>query len=493
MSWHGPYVVAWSPDRATHPTEGLRVLIEVMEIGGHRKLRGQSAAADAHNWSPQAKHSLAQANAGARSARQGRRLFIVTQTLQSMENIPMTMPIARSSRFPHLCLLALLLLGMPMTEQVTNAQKKGGNTQPPPEPILPAARYVLTWLDGGAGWEALFPRDINQSGDVVGPAVDLNHTGPDSAFAHSSSTGVSVNLNGLAADWWDLNAAEPTLAAGWRAINAYGINDNGLIVGSATNADPNLPARPFILVGAFGLEPYFLLLPTMGAGNEYGRRINNQGEAVGASDLGVVRYRQNLTGNWPYYEATLAIPSAIDHVMDINENGHIVARASNEGGSYRQRSTGETEFVAGHQFWAVSSGPREMISGLRDYPKRGTKNGLAGGALRMPLFGAATEALVIPDTLYARALNDEGDTVFEDSGRGFLYYDAINPSTGTLYGVNGDGILPLDKLVVNQDAAWLDGGMRVDGIRNRDATALGQMCGFFHGAYRGFLLTPFVP
>ncbi|MEX2140205.1 MAG: hypothetical protein WD894_13150 [Pirellulales bacterium] len=392
------------------------------------------------------------------------------------------------------CLLGVVLLGLSLTQQVTNAQKRGGNQPPPAEPVLPAARYTLTWINGGAGWEALFPLDINQSGDVAGWAFDMNHTGPDSAFAHRSSTGVSLNLNELTADWWDLNAAEPTLAAGWRATRASGINDNGLIAGSASNADANLPSRAFILVSAFGPEPYFLLLPTVGAGNHYGSAINNQGEAVGsATDLGVVRYKPSFAGNWPYYEATLAIPSAnIDGVMDINDNGHIVARAST-GGSYRQKSTGETEFVADHQFWAVSSGPRELISGLRSYPKRGTKNGLPGGALRMPLFGLTTEALVIPDTLYARALNDEGDMVFEDSGRGFLYYDAINPSTGTLYGVNGDGILPLDKLVANQDAAWLDGGMRVDGIRNRDATALGQMCGFFHGSYRGFLLTPYVP
>jgi hypothetical protein len=395
-----------------------------------------------------------------------------------------------------ICLLGVVLLGLSMTEQAANAQKGGGNKPPPAEPVLPAARYALTWLDGGTGWEALSPADINQSGVVVGRAYDPNaqFTSPASAFAHSSSTGVTVNLSGLAAAWWDLNAAEPTLAAGWRAYGASGVNDNGLIVGSASNADSNLPARPFILVDAFGLEPYFLLLPTVGAGNHYGRRINNGSEAVGASDLGVVRYRPNLTGNWPYYEATLAIPSAnIDGVMDINDNGHVVARASNEDGSYRQKNTGETEFVARHEFWAVNSGPREMVSGRR--PKTGGKNGLAGGAIRMPLFGSATEALVFPDTGYARALNNEGDTVFEAfTTRGFVYYDAINPSTGTRYGVNGDGILPLDKLVVNQDADWLDdGGTRLDGITNRDATALGQICGRVPGLHRGFLLTPYVP
>jgi hypothetical protein len=199
-----------------------------------------------------------------------------------------------------------------------------------------------------------------------------------------------------------------------------------------------------------------------------------------------------LTGNWPYYEATLAIASAnIEGLMDINDNGHLVARALSSGGSYRQKSSGETEFVAGFEFWAVNSGLSEMVCGRRSTTKG--KNGLTGGSFRMPLFGVVTEALVFPDRGYARALNDEGDTVF-DSGRGFVYYDAINPSTGTLYGVNGDGILPLDKLVVNQDADWLDGGgIRLEGIRNRDATGLGQICGRAQGRERGFLLTPFVP
>jgi hypothetical protein len=389
------------------------------------------------------------------------------------------------------CLLGIVLLGLSLTEQVTKAQKGGGNKPPPAEPVLPAARYVLTWLDGGAGWEALIPANINQTGVVVGWAYDpsAQYTSPQSAFAHSSSSGVTLNLSELAADWWDLNAAEPTMAEGWRAYTANGVNDDGLILGSAAQTGTNAPARPFILVGAFGPEPYFLLLPTIGAGNEYGRRINNGGEAVGASDLGVVRYKPSFAANWPYYQAILAVPSAnIDGVMDINDNGHVVARTSN--GSYRQKSTGETELVASHEFWAVNSGPSEMVSGRR--PK---KNGLAGGAIRMPLFGTAAQALVFPDTGYARALNDEGDTVFEAfTTRGFLYYDAINPSTGARYGVNGNGILPLDKLVVNQDADWLDdGGTRLDGITSRDATGLGQICGRVPGLPRGFLLTPFVP
>src|SRR5688572_3981854 len=75
---------------------------------------------------------------------------------------------------PATCLLVVVLLALSTTQQVTNAQKRGGNTPPPPEPVLPAARYTLTWLDGGAGWEALFPRDINQSGVVVGWAYDPN-------------------------------------------------------------------------------------------------------------------------------------------------------------------------------------------------------------------------------------------------------------------------------------------------------------------------------
>ncbi|MEX2139003.1 MAG: hypothetical protein WD894_07060 [Pirellulales bacterium] len=421
------------------------------------------------------------------------------RTWLSASSVRLATSVPRSLRATSL--LGIVLLGLSMTEQVTNAQKRGGNTPPPPEPVLPAARYSLTWLDGGTGWEALIPHDINQSGVVVGRAYDPNaqFTSPQSAFAHSSSTGVSINLNGLAAAWWDLNAAERTSALGWRAINAIGINDNGLIVGSASNTDPNLPTRAFILVDAFGVEPYFLLLPTVGAGDHYGRRINNQGEAVGsATDSGVVRYKATFADNWPYYQATLAISADVDGVMDINDNGHLVARAIT-GGSYRQKSTGETDFVAGHGFSGVSSGLSEMVCGRR--PKTNGKNGLPGGSFRMPLFGSTTEALLFPETDNApdAALNDEGDTHFVKSSgtgfrRGFLYYDATNPATGTLYGVNGDGILPLDKLVVNQDADWLtDSTTRLLGISNRDATGLGPICGWVPDVDRGFLLTPYVP
>jgi probable HAF family extracellular repeat protein len=349
---------------------------------------------------------------------------------------------------------------------------------------------MLTWLDGGPGWEAVMPRDINQWGDIAGVAFDYEAgpTTPQTAFAHSAISG-TVNLNELGAAWWDLNAAGPTLAAGWRASQAFGINDAGEIVGTATNANPNVPTRAFLLVDAFGPAPHFLLLPTVGTGDQYGRRINNHGEAVGhAIGRGVIRYRRSYGGAWPYYAAVLEISASVDGIMDINDDGVIVARNSGVSStvSYRQLVTGTTAVVfAGYEFWSVSNGANAMISGYRTSVKRGQ----SGGPIRLPVLGTANSVQLLSSFgVYARAINDAGDTVFESYGRGYLYSDAINPATGIRYGTNGDGVLPLDRLVVNQNADWLD-GIRLDGINNH-----GTICGFTPaGPSRGFVLTPFVP
>ncbi len=46
-------------------------------------------------------------------------------------------------------------------------------------------------------------------------------------------------------------------------------------------------------------------------------------------------------------------------------------------------------------------------------------------------------------------------------------------------------------LVVSQDADWLvAGGIRLDGINNRDGTGLGQISGSALNAGRGFVLIP---
>jgi hypothetical protein len=345
------------------------------------------------------------------------------------------------------------------------------------------------------------------AGDFVGYAQDAIFGTVFSGFACPDG-GTPFNLNDLHANWWDLNAPAPTSVGGWWSAGAYGIND-GLgtdadpllivgyaTVGSAESANPSHPTRAFVLVNAFGPAPYFLLLPTVGAGNQSGRRINNFGQAVGGASAGTIRYLP--IANWPFYQAILAIPDSSP--LDINDAGDIVGTYSS--GSYRQSgATGATAYYANHNIARINKATPALMCGSRS--KRG---GLAGGAFRLPMTAqTGSEAQIIfsgNEANYARAINDSGDTVIHDSGRGLLYTDAINPRTNTRYGTSGNGILPLDSLVANPDARWQNAPfLRLDGSNNRfdaanyDTAGFGQICGRAQGnGYdRGFLLTPFLP
>jgi hypothetical protein len=265
-----------------------------------------------------------------------------------------------------------------------------------------------------------------------------------------------------------------------------------------------LPRRTFVLEDAFGAAPRFLLLPTVGAGYHDGWGINNYGDVVGITSGGViVRYRR-LGDAWPVYDAVpeFVVPGfAVTGFTgaNINDDGVIIA-AGGTGSrnkatdiTYRQLVSGTAPAqFPGHRLWAISNGANARIAGTRS----GT--GLADGVVRLPVLGTANDAQLIylgGPANYVRDINDDGDLCFENfqtAGRGALFYDAINPSTGIRYGVNGDGILPLDQLVVNQDAGWRDNSLRFDGITNRNATGLGHICGRTL-SLRGFLLTPYVP
>ncbi len=104
---------------------------------------------------------------------------------------------------------------------------------------------------------------------------------------------------------------------------------------------------------------------------------------------------------------------------------------------------------------------------------------------------------------HSGVINDFGDLCivdgqFSNPGTGYLYYDPDSISTtANPYGVNGNGILPLNNLVVTQDPNWLNkASVTLSGINNRDTTGLGQICGtayYSSGGPRSFVLTPFVP
>ena len=372
--------------------------------------------------------------------------------------------------------------------------------------ICQKVRYTLTWLHGGIGWSDLSPREINNWGDVAGWAEDPNpsYSGWATAFAYHAATDATANLNLLNLPWLDLNAADEVSAlqspGTWIALQAVGINDAGDIVGSAANInDPNLNSlagpdlpRAFILQNAFNNPLFgssrFLLLPTptspAGLASSNGGGINNYGEAVGSEGGNVVRYQPRV--GWPVYDSTLQItfPFSSFGGLRINDDSVVVS------GGYRQTFAGTLpNYFPNCQFWGLSN---NWIGG-----QRVTRGKIKGGIVRLPINGAASAVeLVSTAGKYSRDINNQGVLVFEMSAvnqatRGFVYYDAINPTSGKKYGLNGDGVLPLDKLVENQDADWLNSSyIRVNSINDIGPVGFGQICGVAQPGYRGFLLTP---
>lgn len=395
-------------------------------------------------------------------------------------------------------LLGFVLLGSSATVPDAQAQKGGKTPPPPPPPVLPDVLYTLQWLDGGPGWEVTSPKDLNNLGDVVGYAQERNYVFGDAFTPFACSRGgTPFDLNGLNAPWYDLNAPVPTVGGGWRATFAYGINDERVIVGYATNVNTNVE-RGFVLTGAFGPAPYFWLLPTVGTGNQYARHINNHGQIVGTAPGGAVRWRP--LANWPYYQASLAIadPSVNGPIaVDINDAGDIVANGSE--GSYRQTEAGAAVYFPSHIFARINDATPAQICGSRNK----VSSRLAGGAFRLAATAqtGGEAQIIFPGAAgnYARAINDSSDTVVHADGRGFLYTDAVKPVVNLRYGTSGNGLIPLDSLVWNADDQWRNTPfLRLDGSNNRadplnpDDAGFGQICGRAQGDgnERGFLLTP---
>jgi hypothetical protein len=382
--------------------------------------------------------------------------------------------------------LGVLLVGLSITPRVAYAQK--GKSAPPPPVVLPPARYMIQWLDGGPGWTSVLPQFINQTGGVAGNAFDQNS--PTSfVFAHSAATG-TFNVNDLGAIWWDLNAPTPTSVAGWRATFAKGINDQGDIAGTATQLNSNVPSRAFILQGAFGAAPRFLLLPTVSGESHYGGDINNHGEAIGGGPA-FIRW-QPRGDSWPFYVALPQSGMPSNAAVGINDDGVVVASTSGTTTtSYRQPFAGAQPVVFNNlQFFGISNG---WISGIS---MKG-KNPIPPGIIRLPAMGTLNDVQVIASFGSSpRGVNDYGDVTFESGGPGYLFYDAINANTGIRYGTNGDGLLPFDRMIVNPTADFLNNNCpRITGVSNRDATGLGVICGWTLATTpsRAFLLVPFVP
>ena len=399
-------------------------------------------------------------------------------------------------------LLGILLLPISTIVPFANA----ATPAPPPTYDLPKVRYTLTWLQGGTGWANLFPRTMNNWGDVAGGATDSTPTysGFSTAFAYNATTQTTLNLNLLNIPWLDLNAGSQNSAlqspGTWFAMDSYEINDAGDIVGIAGNVlDANL-IRAFILQNAFN-DPLsthprrFLLLPEIAPVNSYGTGINNHGEvAVVAYGQWLARYMPRGDGSWPLYDSWLqtAVPSNISDGGRINDDGTIICvQTGRTPTSFRQTFSQalagtSPDLFPGYRLWGISNWG---ISGSRV-----ASGNLKGGIIRLPVTTNVVE-LVSSKGIYSRDINDQGVLVFESNGRGFVSYDVINPTTGKKYGLNGDGVLPLDKLVENQDAVWLNSSeIRVASINDMGPSVghsgLGQIAGVARYPNRCFLLIP---
>ncbi len=153
-------------------------------------------------------------------------------------------------------------------------------------------------------------------GVVVGRTYDLNHL--DNAFMYVHATGRMYDLNHLdnTAEWVDLETNSPTVE--WFAQNATGINESNQIVGTATNIDPNVVNRYYVLHDPLGPNPTFQLLSSFGnTDTSFSGRINDHGVVVGKLSGGVIVY--DPANNYEPVDTGGTIPP-----RDINNDGVIV-------------------------------------------------------------------------------------------------------------------------------------------------------------------------
>ena len=93
---------------------------------------------------------------------------------------------------------------------------------------------------GTLGGRASYATSINASGQVVGySTLDLTEVGNNTNHATLWSNGNVIDLNSL---------VDPSVAAaGWVLSRAYGINNNGWIVGYAFNPGLGITNEAFLL------------------------------------------------------------------------------------------------------------------------------------------------------------------------------------------------------------------------------------------------------
>jgi hypothetical protein len=364
---------------------------------------------------------------------------------------------------------AILLLSVVGSTSVTIAQT-------PPQ-------YLATPL-------SFRPRDINEEGVVVGGYQ------PARLFA----AGLAQDLNDLGAYWLDLDTGLET--TDWAASEAFGINENNQIVGTASHIAGLEAERVFVLNDPLGPQPSFVLLPRFGNNWNRGRAINDLGVVVGYDGGQVLVFDPLATP--PY--APAVIPAATEP-MEINNAGVIVTRnwtlgeggyvispaGTNPDGSYNY-SGADVDFIAEHEFYGINDSG--MISGFRYRTGGGHGRNATplrnGGPLRFTYLeygdrpAENDDALLLVDDFgesYFCDVNEFGDVAFTaGASRAYVYLEGYPDP------------FELDQLVVfnapEDEALWLgENHTQANGINDQGQIIIrGVGTDGVH-----FLLTPVAP
>lgn len=318
-----------------------------------------------------------------------------------------------TTRLSMLLSILLLVLAVPVKAQTTVPQD-----------------YVLNWLQP---LNSIYPKvrvvKMNNFGTIAAIAYTADNNS-SRAIMYLNGSSVVVDLNFLTTVWTELASGAPV--SGWTATYAYGINDNGVIVGRALNAGVE---RAFILDTAIS-QPQFKLMPSPWF---EATSINNMGVVIGMAGTTGAVYTP-----WDQKTVNLGFPTQ-GGLSDINDRGFIV----NAQGIIKEPTplttvpytytytTGATKQIANHGFQGINES--NVISGQS--ARWLNKSKVEFDAITYD-YNAASETLVQESGSYVWGINDSGDVVWSIFYRGWL---KIFPST----------VVELDKHVYSQSSGNL--------------------------------------